>query len=391
MMKLFAVSSPSIAAPILRDRKAEFQVFDTIADAKAAAYVSSVCGESAELLLVSDHIALVNPTPADIAHFVFAEKIEGERNNYDVLILGGGPAGLTSAIYTSRGNLSALVIEEMMPGGLMTKTDVIENYPGFPEPVNGLDLSERMEKQARRFGADFHFARVSGAVLSKPVKKVDCDGRAFRGRAVVVAFGTASRHIGIPGEEEFYGRGVSYCATCDGPLYRGEDVVVVGGGDSALQEALYLSKLARTVTIVHRRDALRAEKIMQDHALATPNIKFAWNSLPEAVLGDAAGVTGVRIRNKLTGAVSEIPCKAFFVFIGLDPRTTIPGMESMTKDESGFIITDTHTETNISGVYAIGDLRSGNFRQVATAVGDGTTSSHTVMAYLDRLQLPYFA
>jgi thioredoxin reductase (NADPH) len=363
--------------------------FDTVDASTTGAreYVTSLCGRERNLF-VSGSKALVDPTPADIARLILGKEVEGERRNFDALMLGAGPAGLTAAIYLTRGNLSAAIIEELMPGGLMTKTDEIENYPGFPDSVNGFELSMRMEQQARRFGTQFISARVEEVSLKPIIKEVITSSGSFWSPNVVICFGTEHRHMDVPGEKEYYGLGVSYCATCDGPLYRGRDVVVVGGGDSAVQEALFLSKLCRSVTVVHRRDSLRAEKILQDRAFAASNIEFVWNSVPVEVVGTQEGVTGFRVRNKLDGSEKVIPCDGVFVFIGLLPRAATKGMEALEKDELGFIIAEEHTNTAIAGVYAAGDIRSGNIRQIATAVGDGCNSSHMAEHYLVNLVLP---
>ncbi|GAB4157327.1 MAG: thioredoxin-disulfide reductase [Planctomycetota bacterium] len=371
----------------LKESDVQFEIVSPDGRPEAIDYVKSICGKAANLLMANGK-ALVNPTPADASRLVLGKEVDGERRNFDALILGGGPAGLTAAIYLTRGNLSAAVIEELMPGGLMTKTDEIENYPGFPEGVNGFEISKRMEQQAKRFGTHFISGRVEEVLLDRIVKEVVTPSGVFWSPNVIICFGTEHKHMDVPGEKEFYGLGVSYCATCDGPLYRGRDVVVIGGGDSAVQEAIFLSKLCRSVKVVHRRDELRAEKILQQRAFNTPNIEFVWNSLPVEVVGSETGVSGMKVRNKIDGVESIIPCDCVFVFIGLLPRVNVKGMEILEKDELGFIRADEHTRTAIPGVFAAGDIRSGNIRQIATAVGDGCNASHSAEQHLVNLSLP---
>ncbi len=390
-MPTFVIHDRALAAPAL-DALASFGVECTIreisSEPRLAEYSNALCGGLHNILVVSDSRALVDPKPADIAHYFGKGKTEDERSNFDALILGAGPAGMTAAIYLSRANLCAAVIEEMIPGGLMTKTDEIENYPGFPEPVNGFELSMRMEQQARRFGTHFLSGKVERVLLTTPLKEATFAGRSVWAPNIVIATGTAHRKMGVPGEDENYGRGVSYCATCDGPLFRDKVLTVVGGGDSAIQEALFLSKLASKVKIVHRRDELRAEKILQERAFGTPNIEFVWNSTPVEVVSGPDGVTGLKVRNKLSGEESVVPCDGVFVFIGLLPRTGVNGFDALGRDDNGFLLATGNTATDLPGVFVAGDLRSGNYRQIATAVGDGASASHEAETHLMGLDLP---
>ncbi len=377
------------ALEALRAAGSDFELIEATQGPEAD-YTVSVSGGLRNVLLLNPHRALVEPSAADVAYYLTGEAGEGERRNYDVITLGGGPAGMTAAMYTARANMSALILEELILGGLMTKTEEIENYPGFDEPILGFDLAMKMERQARRFGAEVHNGRADEVELERPVKRIVSGEREFFCPAVVVAVGTFPRKLGVPGEEEYYGRGVSYCATCDGALYRGEDVYVIGGGDSAVQEALYLSKLCRTVTVVHRRDELRAEKILQERAFAAPNVDFLWDTVVDEIEGDESGVTGLKLRNKKTGERFTRKVRGVFIFIGLVPRTDVKGLEALKQDEQGFIITDRHTATNVPGVFAAGDVRAGSFRQIATATADGCVASHGCITYINAMELPAF-
>lgn len=374
----------------LREEQIEFDLKECDGDERAAQYSKSLCGETRNLLYVSENRVLLSPTPADIAKFVLQKDIEGERANYDLLIVGAGPAGMTTAIYAARGNLTVLMLEQMVIGGLMTKTDEIENYPGFEEPIGGYELAIRMKNQAERFGAQLFSGGADSVSLTHPIKIVQSGKREFFAYSVLVSVGTEPRKIGVPGEDEYYSRGVSYCATCDGPLYRDRNIAVVGGGDSALQEALFLAKFGKTVTIIHRRNEFRGEKLLQERVLAKSNIRFELNCTVEELIGNGDGIVAVKLHDKTTGKSKKLDCLGVFIFIGLLPKTAIKGFEVLKTDEQGFILTDTHTCTNVPGVFAAGDVRSGNFRQVATAVGDGAIASHAAEAYISSLVLPAF-
>lgn len=300
---------------------------------------------------------------------------------YDVTIIGGGPAGMTAGLYTSRARLSTLIIEHGLWGGQMTTTETIDNYPGFPQGVTGEELSRLMEEQAKRFGAETVNQWVSGIALEGDTKVVKTDGGSYRSRALIVCTGAEYRRLGIPGEAEYIGRGVSFCATCDGAFFKDVNVAVVGGGDSALTEALFLTKFVKELTIIHRRDALRATKIYQERALANPKIKFLWNSVVQEVKGDTI-VRSVVVKNVKTGEVKELATEGVFMFVGLLPRTEfMKGIVSMS--DGGYIVTNENCETSVQGIFAAGDCREKLLRQVATAVGDGAVAAFAVEKYLE--------
>jgi thioredoxin reductase (NADPH) len=303
------------------------------------------------------------------------------EGTYDVVIVGGGPAGLTAGLYTSRARLKALLVEGMMVGGQMTTTDIIENYPGFGQ-ITGAELSNLMGEQAKGFGLMVERGEVVGLEVADGHKTVKMAEGEYRAEAVIICTGTEYRKLGIPGEAEFTGRGVSYCATCDGAFFKDSKIVVVGGGDSALTEALFLTKFAREITIIHRRDALRATKIYQERAFANPKIGFLWDSVVEEIKGNQT-VERVAVKNVKSGEVTEVPTEGVFMFIGIIPRTGfLKGVVEM--DENGYILVNEETlETSVEGVFAAGDARKKLLRQVATAVGDGATAAFAVEKYLD--------
>ena len=308
---------------------------------------------------------------------------------YDVLIVGGGPAGLTAGLYAARASLKVLLIEGATSVSQITATDMIENYPGLSEGISGFELIERFKKQAKQFGLKI----TSGDVTSIFRKRLgDADGwqvmagnSAYGTLAVIVATGTNWRKLGVPGEEDFAGRGVSYCATCDGPLYRNRDVVVIGGGDAAVQEAIFLANFAGKVTIVHRRDRLRATGILQKRALANSKIEFAWNSVVEEISGKEF-VTGVKIRDvKSPGTLRDIHADGAFIFIGLTPNTdVVHGIVDL--DKNGYIVVDSHMKTSAEGMFACGDCIAKLLRQVITACGDGATAAFSAQLYVEALK-----
>ena len=300
---------------------------------------------------------------------------------YDVTIIGGGPAGMTAALYASRARLSTLIIEHGLWGGQMTTTETIDNYPGFPQGVSGEELSRLMEDQAKRFGAETVSQWVSGVALEGDTKAVKTDGGNYRSRALIVCTGAEYRRLGIPGEAEYIGRGVSFCATCDGAFFKDASIVVVGGGDSALTEALFLTKFVKELTIIHRRDALRATKIYQERAFANPKIKFLWNSVVQEVKGDTI-VRSVAVRNVKTGEVTELATEGVFMFVGLLPRTDFM-RGTVAMSDGGYIVTNENCETSVKGIFAAGDCREKLLRQVATAVGDGAVAAFAVEKYLE--------
>lgn len=304
-----------------------------------------------------------------------------EARPYDVIIIGGGPAGMTAGLYASRARLRTLLIENGLFGGQMTTTELIENYPGFPQGVSGEELSRLMEEQAKRFGMEAISDEVTEVSLEKDLKRVKTYEGEFFCRALIICTGTEYRKLGVPGEEKFKGRGISYCATCDGAFFRDSRIIVVGGGDSALTEALFLTKFVGELTIIHRRDALRATKIYQERALSNPKIKFLWNSVVQEIKGDSV-VRSVVVKNVKSGEVKEVETEGAFLFIGLTPRTQFL-KELVQMDESGYIVTNENYETSIKGIFAAGDCRKKLLRQISTSVGDGATAAFAAEKYLE--------
>ena len=308
---------------------------------------------------------------------------------YDIIIIGGGPAGLTAGLYASRARMKALLVEMGVCGGQVMLADTIENFPGFPGGAKGIELAGWMTEQAKRFGLAIETAEVKsvgrGAAGQGGAFTVGLSGGAkIEALSVVVASGAKWKALGIPGESELGGRGVSYCATCDGPLFRGKDVVVVGGGDTAIEDALFLSKFAGKVTVVHRRDRLRAAKILQERAFAEKKIEFSLNSVAVAIEGKER-VSGIRIKDVKTGKEALLECGGVFVLIGLLPNSGIVS-DLVKRDESGYIICDDDMKTSADGIFACGDVRKKLLRQVVTAAGDGATAAASAGHYVDRLR-----
>ena len=299
---------------------------------------------------------------------------------HDVIILGSGPAGLTAAIYTCRENLKTLVITGSQPGGQLLLTMDVENYPGFPEPILGPELMDRMRAQAERVGAEFINGEATSVDFSKKPFKVTVRDQTFEARSIVVATGAIAKTLGLASEEKLRGRGVSYCATCDGYFFKDRSVVVVGGGDTAVEEALFLTKLARKVSLVHRREVLRASKILQEKAFENKKIEFIWNSIVEEILGDEQ-VRGLRIRNVKSSSLSEIECDGVFIAVGYRPNTAI-FKGQLELDGGGFVVTRTETRTNIEGVFVAGDVCDPKYRQAVTAAGSGCKAAIDVGRFL---------
>lgn len=301
----------------------------------------------------------------------------------DVIIIGSGPAGYTAALYAARANLKPLVFEgSVTSGGALMNTTEVENFPGFPEGIQGPELMEKFRAQAERFGAELLPEDVTEARLTGDIKEVLLhDGTVYRAKAVILATGSAYRELGLPREKELSGHGVSWCATCDGFFFREQDIAVVGGGDSALEEATFLTKFARTVTVIHRRDSLRASKIMQERAFANPKINFAWNSEVITLQGEAK-LSGIRLRDTVTGDERDLEVTGLFVAVGHDPRVDlVKGQVEL--DDAGYILTEGRTsQTSIPGVFAAGDVVDHEYMQAITAAASGTVSAIDVERYL---------
>lgn len=293
----------------------------------------------------------------------------------DVIIIGSGPSGYTAALYAARARLSPLVFEgSVTSGGALMNTTDVENFPGFPDGVLGPDLMDQFRKQAERFGAELVADDVTSVNLTATPKQVNAGEDTYLARTVIIATGSGYRELGVPGEKRLSGHGVSWCATCDGFFFREQDIAVVGGGDSAMEEATFLTRFARTVTVVHRRDALRASRIMQDRAMSNPKIRFAWDSEVAEVLGEDR-VTGLRLRNVITGEESALEVAGMFVAIGHDPRTELVA-DQLATDAEGYILVDhPTTRTSIDGVFAAGDVVDRTYRQAVTAAGTGCAAA----------------
>ena len=300
---------------------------------------------------------------------------------YDVIIIGGGAAGLAAAIYAVRAMLKTLVIEKKAVGGQILLTGEIENYPGFPEPVDGPELAMLYEKQAVRFGTEFAYETVTGLDVAGDVKRVLCDGAEYTSKTVIIASGGEHNKLNVPGEDEFSGRGVSYCATCDGNFFRDMDVTVVGGGDAALDEGLYLTRMTKQVTVVHRRDALRASPILQQRGFDNPKMDFLWDTTVEEIKGNGV-VDGVTLRNVKTGEVVERPTEGVFIFIGFHPVNDFM-RGAVELDNAGHVVTNLQMETSVPGVFAAGDVRQFSDRQLANAVGDGVAAALAAYRYVN--------
>ena len=298
---------------------------------------------------------------------------------YDVIVIGGGPGGYTAALYAARANLSVAILEKLTPGGQMGTTDVIDNYPGFPQGVNGFELAMQMKEGAERFGAKTLLAEVTQAELAGEIKTVHTTEGVFQAPTVILASGAHPRELGLPGEQELRGRGVSYCATCDGMFYRNKTVAVVGGGNTAVADVLYLSRLCEKVYLIHRRDQLRASKVYLDPLQKAENVEFVWDSqVKELLHGDT--ITGLRVHNKKTGQDWDLSCEGVFVAIGHIPNTELYRGQ-VDLDEAGYVLAGETTKTNLPGVFAVGDLRKKPLRQVITAASDGAVAAHFIEEY----------
>lgn len=299
---------------------------------------------------------------------------------YDVIVIGGGPGGYTAALYCARAGLHTVILEKMMPGGQMALTEQIDNYPGFDQGVDGFTLGQQMKNGAERFGAETRTADVLSVKLEGEIKEVETTDGIVSGRVVILATGAATRELGLPGEKELVGRGVSYCATCDGMFFRGKTVVVVGGGNSAAADAMVLSRVCEKVILVHRRDTLRATKVYHKPLMEAENVAFHWNSTVTELLQEGR-LTGVKVKDTITGEETVVPCDGLFVSIGRAPASElVKGVLEL--DEAGYVKADESTRTSIPGVFAVGDVRTKVLRQIITAAADGAVASHYADEYL---------
>ncbi|AUJ79276.1 thioredoxin-disulfide reductase [Bacillus siamensis] len=307
-----------------------------------------------------------------------------EEKIYDVIIIGAGPAGMTAAVYTSRANLSTLMIERGIPGGQMANTEDVENYPGF-ESILGPELSNKMFEHAKKFGAEYAYGDIKEIVDGKEYKTVKAGSKEYKARAIVISAGAEYKKIGVPGEKELGGRGVSYCAVCDGAFFKNKELVVVGGGDSAVEEGVYLTRFASKVTIVHRRDKLRAQSILQARAFDNEKIDFEWNKTVKEIHEENGKVGRLTLVDTVTGEEEEFKADGVFIYIGMLPLSK-PFENLGITNEEGYIETNDQMETKVPGIFAAGDIREKSLRQIVTATGDGSIAAQSVQHYVEELQ-----
>ena len=306
-----------------------------------------------------------------------------EEKIYDVIIIGAGPAGMTAAVYTSRANLTTLMIERGMPGGQMANTEEVENYPGF-DHILGPELSTKMFDHAKKFGAEYAYGDVKEVIDGKEYKTVKAGSKEYKARTIIISSGAEYKKIGVPGEKELGGRGVSYCAVCDGAFFKNKELVVVGGGDSAVEEGVYLTRFASKVTIVHRRDELRAQKILQQRAFDNEKIDFIWNNTIKTINEDGGKVGSVTLVNTQDGTEQEFKTDGVFIYIGMNPLSK-PFANLGITNEAGYIETNDKMETKVPGIFAAGDIREKSLRQIVTATGDGSIAAQTAQHYIEEL------
>lgn len=305
-----------------------------------------------------------------------------EQKHYDLIIIGGGPAGMSAALYALRARLGVLLIEKMILGGLASTTYQIDNYPGFPDGISGQELAQRMENQVKKLFPKIIWGRAVQVKNGKHFREVTVDGQAHLAKAVIVATGSDPAKLGVPGEETFTGRGVSYCAVCDGAFYQDKNIVVVGGGNAAVEEAIFLTRYASKVSIIHRRDELRADRIVAEKAQSHPKIYFYWHSTVEEIVGDKT-VTGVVIKDLANNKKTTVPTNGVFVYIGYHPN--IEAVKGIVKlDERGFIVTDENMKTSAPGIFAAGDIRAKSLRQVVTAAADGAIAANSAREFIEK-------
>lgn len=306
-----------------------------------------------------------------------------EEKMYDVIIAGAGPAGMTAAVYASRANLDTLMLERGIPGGQMANTEDVENYPGY-EHILGPDLSNKMFEHAKKFGAEYAYGDIKSIENHGSYKIIHAGKKEYRTKSLIIATGAQYKKIGVPGEEELGGRGVSYCAVCDGAFFKEKDIVVIGGGDSAIEEGVYLTRFANKVTIIHRRDQLRAQKILQQRAFDNEKINFIWDTVPEKFNETDGKVSSITLKNMKSDEVYDFNTNGIFIYIGMLPLND-PFTELGITDDTGYILTNENMETEISGIFAAGDIRAKNLRQIVTATGDGSIAAETAIKYVESL------
>jgi len=315
---------------------------------------------------------------------IYRRKQAMERTDYDLVIIGGGPAGLTAGLYAARARINTVMLEKVVPGGQVITTDWIENYPGFPEGVTGGDLVAKLTEHAKRFELNVENGNVVSLDFSSDVKKIELSDGTITTKTVIIATGASPRKLGVPGEERFIGKGVSFCGTCDAPFFKDRVVAAVGGGDTAVQESLYLTKFAKKVYLIHRRDELRATKILQERALANDKIELVWDSEVTDIEGGLMNVEKVALKNVKTNETSKLDVDGCFIWVGIEPNTEFV-KEAVKVDASGFIVTDVNMETSVPGVFAAGDVRNTPLRQIVTAAGDGAIAAFSAEHYIDTI------
>ena len=307
-----------------------------------------------------------------------------EIQKFDVVVVGAGPAGMTAALYASRANLSVALLERGIPGGELVNTADVENYPGFKN-IQGPDLANEMYEGAMQFGVVHEFGTVTKVTPNEGAHLLETDmGKTYQAKAIIIATGSVHRKLGVPGEDKYSGRGVSYCAVCDGAFFRDKDLRVIGGGDSAVEEGTYLTQFGKNVNIVHRRDELRAQKILQDRAMSNDKVDFTWDTVVKEIKGDDMKVTGLAVENVKTGEITDVDTDGVFIYVGLIPNTESFADLNIT-DEEGWVITNEDMQTNIPGIFAIGDVRQKKLRQISTAVGDGAIGGQEAFNYIETL------
>lgn len=307
-----------------------------------------------------------------------------EEKIYDVVIIGAGPAGMTAAVYTSRANLSTLMIERGIPGGQMANTEEVENYPGF-DHILGPELSTKMFEHAKKFGAEYAYGDVTEIIDGEEYKTIISGKKQYKTRTIIIATGAEYKKMGVPGEQELGGRGVSYCAVCDGAFFKNKNLIVVGGGDSAVEEGVYLTRFADKVTIVHRRDQLRAQKILQDRAFNNEKVDFIWNATVKEVNEKEGKVGSVTLTSTVDGTESVVEADGVFVYVGMQPLTA-PFAALNILNTTGYVLTNEKMETQVAGIYAAGDVRDKTLRQIVTATGDGSIAAQSAQHYIEELK-----